>query len=322
MQSRCLVLAAAVFAVVAGGGLANAQTYPVKPVRLIVPFAPGGATDILARLIGQKLAEAWGQQVVVENRPGGGTVIGTDLVAKSQPDGYTLLMVSTSTVTAPTLLPKLPYDTLRDLAPVIQLVASPNVLAVHPSLPAKSVRELIALARACPNQVAFGSGGNGTSTHLGGEILRLMANVSMVHVPYKGAAPSTIAVRSGEVAWQLSAILSTVPYLKAGRLRALAVSSLKRSPVLPEVPPVADTLPGFEASPWTGVSAPGGTSKELITRLNQEIARALNAPDARERLTRDGNEVVAAPAEQFDAFFRAQIEKWGKVIRDAGIRLQ
>lgn len=322
MQSRCLVLAAAVFAVVAGGGLANAQTYPVKPVRLIVPFAPGGATDILARLIGQKLAEAWGQQVVVENRPGGGTVIGTDLVAKSQPDGYTLLMVSTSTVTAPTLLPKLPYDTLRDLAPVIQLVASPNVLAVHPSLPAKSVRELIALARARPNQVAFGSGGNGTSTHLGGEILRLMANVSMVHVPYKGAAPSTIAVLSGEVAWQLSAILSTVPYLKAGRLRALAVSSLKRSPVLPEVPPVADTLPGFEASPWTGVSAPGGTSKELITRLNQEIARALNAPDARERLTRDGNEVVAAPAEQFDAFFRAQIEKWGKVIRDAGIRLQ
>lgn len=322
MQSRCLVLAAAVFAVVAGGGLANAQTYPVKPVRLIVPFAPGGATDILARLIGQKLAEAWGQQVVVENRPGGGTVIGTDLVAKSQPDGYTLLMVSTSTVTAPTLLPKLPYDTLRDLAPVIQLVASPNVLAVHPSLPAKSVRELIALARARPNQVAFGSGGNGTSTHLGGEILRLMANVSMVHVPYKGAAPSTIAVLSGEVAWQLSAILSTVPYLKAGRLRALAVSSLKRSPVLPEVPPVADTLPGFEASPWTGVSAPGGTSKELITRLNQEIARALNAPDARERLTRDGNEVVAAPAEQFDTFFRAQIEKWGKVIRDAGIRLQ
>ena len=306
---------------VAGGGPAHAQTYPVKPVRLIVPFAPGGATDILARLIGQKLAEAWGQQVVVENRPGGGTVIGTDLVAKSQPDGYTLLMVSTSTVTAPTLLPKLPYDTLRDLAPVIQLVASPNVLAVHPSLPAKSVRELIALARARPNQVAFGSGGNGTSTHLGGEILRLTAGVSMVHVPYKGAAPSTIAVLSGEVAWQFSAILSTVPYLKAGRLRALAVSSLKRSPVLPEVPPVADTLPGFEASPWTGVSAPGGTPRELITRLNQEIARALNAPATRERLARDGNEVVAAPADQFDAFFRAQIEKWGKVIREAGIRL-
>ena len=323
MQARRLVAAAAaVFAALAGAGAAGAQNFPVKPIRLIVPFAPGGATDILARLIGQKLTEAWGQQVVVENRPGGGTVIGTDLVAKSPPDGYTLLMVSTSTVTVPTLLPKLPYDTLRDLAPVIQLVASPNVLAVHPSLPASSVRELIALARARPHQVAFGSGGNGTSTHLGGEILRLMARVSMVHVPYKGAAPSTIAVLSGEVAWQFSAILSTVPYLKAGRLRALAVSSLKRSPVLPDVPPVADTLPGFEASPWTGVSAPAGTPKELIARLNQEIARALNAPDARERLTRDGNEVVAAPAEQFDAFFRAQMDKWAKVIRDAGIRLQ
>ena len=319
--TRFALGAAAVAAALTGAAVARAQPYPVKPVRLIVPFAPGGATDILARLIGQKLSEAWGQQVVVENRPGGGTVIGTDLVAKAPPDGYTLLMVSTSTVTAPTLLPRLPYDTLRDLAPVIQLVASPNVLAVHPSLPAKSVRELIALAKARPNQVAFGSGGNGTSTHLGGEILRLMAGVTMVHVPYKGAAPSTIAVLSGEVAWQFSAILSTVPYLKSGRLRALAVSSLKRSPVLPDVPPVADTLPGFEASPWTGVSAPGGTPRDLVARLNQDIARGLNAPDARERLTRDGNEVVAAPPEHFDAFFRAQIDKWGKVIRDAGIRL-
>jgi len=322
MQATRLVLGAAtVFAVFAGAGAANAQTYPVKPVRLIVPFAPGGATDILARLIGQKLTEAWGQQVVVENRPGAGTVIGTDIVAKSPPDGYTLLMVSTSTVTAPTLVPKLPYDTLRDLAPVIQLVSSPNVLAVHPSLPARSVQQLIALARARPNQVAFGSGGNGTSTHLGGEILRLMAKVSMVHVPYKGAAPSTIAVLSGEVAWQFSAILSTAPHLKAGRLRALAVSSAQRSSVLPDVPPVADTLPGFEASPWTGVSAPGGTPKELIARLNREIAKGLNAAGTRGRLARDGNDVVAAPPEQFDTFFRAQIEKWGKVIRDAGIRL-
>jgi tripartite-type tricarboxylate transporter receptor subunit TctC len=322
MRVAPVVRAVAAMIALGWAGAINGQTYPVKPIRLIVPFAPGGATDILARLISQKLTEVWGQQVVVENRPGGGTVIGTDLVAKAPSDGYTLLMVSTSTVTAPTLLPKLPYDTLRDLAPVIQLVSSPNVLAVHPSLPAKSVRELIELARARPNQVAFGSGGNGTSTHLGGEILRLMAGVSMVHVPYKGAAPSTVAVLSGEVAWQFSAILSTVPYLKSGRLRALAVSGLQRSPVLPEVPPVADTLPGFEASPWTGVSAPGGTPKDLVARINQEIAKAFNAPDIRERLTRDGNEVVAAPPEQFDAFFRAQIEKWGKVIREAGIRLQ
>ena len=178
-----VLLAGAALPLFAGMVAANAQTFPVKPIRLIVPFAPGGSTDILARIVAQKLTEAWGQQVIVENRPGGGTVIGTDIVAKSAPDGYTLVMTSTSTVTAPSLVRKLPYDTLRDLAPVIQLVSTPNALVVHPSLPVKSVRELIALARSRPDQIAFGSGGNGTSTHLGGEILRLMAGVSMVHVP-------------------------------------------------------------------------------------------------------------------------------------------
>ena len=302
--------------------MAHAQTYPGKPIRVIVPFAPGGSTDILARMVGQKLTEAWGQQVIVENRPGGGTVIGTDLVAKSAPDGYTLVMTSTSTATAPSLVRKLPYDTLRDLAPVIRLVSTPNALVVHPSVPARSVRELIALARLRPDQIAFGSGGNGTSTHLGGEILRLMAGVRMVHVPYKGAAPSLTALMSGEISWLFGAILPTLPHIQSGRLRAIAVSSARRTSALPDVPPVADTLPGFDTSPWTGVAAPGATPKDVIARLNQEIARGFNAPDIRDRLTREGNDIVANTPEQFEAFFRVEMEKWARVIKEAGIKLE
>jgi len=224
-------------------GAANAQTYPSKPIRLVAPFAPGGSTDILARIVAQKLTEAWGQQVNVDNRAGGGSVIGTDIVAKSAPDGYTLLMTSTSTATAPSLVKKLPYDTLRDLTPVIQLVSTPNVLVVHPSLPVRSVRDLIDLARARPDQIAFGSGGNGTSTHLGGEILRLMANVRMTHVPFKGSAPSITSLMSGDVSWVFSAILPALPLINAGRLRAIAVSGAKPTPALPGVPPVGATLP-------------------------------------------------------------------------------
>ena len=303
-------------------GTANAQTYPARPIRLVVPFAPGGSTDILARMVAQKLTEAWGQQVNVDNRAGGGTVIGTEIVAKAAADGYTLLMTSTSTATAPSLLRKLPYDTLRDLAPVIQLVSTPNALVVHPSLPVRSVRELIDLARAQPDQIAFGSGGNGTSTHLGGEILRLMAGVRMTHVPFKGGAPSITSLMSGEVSWVFSAILPALPLIKSGRLRAIAVSSAKPTPALPGVPPVGDTLAGFDTSPWTGVAAPGATPKDIIARLNQEIARGYSAPDVRERLLREGNDVVLNTPEQFDAFFRGEMDKWAKVIKAAGIALQ
>jgi tripartite-type tricarboxylate transporter receptor subunit TctC len=300
----------------------TAQAYPVKPVRVIVPFAPGGSTDILARLVGHKLTEEWGQQVVVENRPGGGTVIGTDFVAKSAPDGYTLLMVSTSTTTTPSLMAKLPYDPLRDLAPVIQLVFTPNVLVVHPSLPAKSVKDLIALAKARPGQVTFGSGGIGTSPHLTGEILRMRSGVDMVHVPYKGGGPANIALMSGEISWMFVAILPTMPHIESGRLRPLAVSSAHRTPVLPGIPPVAETLPGFDSSPWTGVAAPGATPREIVAKLNRDIARALKAPDIQERLAKAGNEAVANTPEQFDAFFRGEIASWAKVIKEAGIKLQ
>ena len=321
-MSRVVSQTAAIAALVLASGSAHAQNYPSKPIRLVAPFAPGGSTDILARLVAQKLTEAWGQQVNVDNRAGGGSVIGTDIVAKSAPDGYTLVMTSTSTATAPSLVRKLPYDTLRDLAPVIQLVSTPNALVVHPSLPVHNVRDLIALARARPDQIAFGSGGNGTSTHLGGEILRLMANVRMTHVPFKGTAPSITSLLSGDVSWVFSAILPALPLIKAGRLRAIAVSGAKPTPALPGVPPVGDTLAGFDTSPWTGVAVQGATPKEIITRLNQEIARGYSAPDVRERLLREGNDVVLNTPEQFDTFFRGEMDKWAKVIKAAGIAIQ
>jgi tripartite-type tricarboxylate transporter receptor subunit TctC len=302
-------------------GASIAQQYPTKPIRIIVPFAPGGPNDILARVIGQKLTEAWGQQTIVENRPGGGTVIGTEVVAESPPDGYTLLMVSTSHTSNPSLR-KLPYDPLRGLEPVILVAAAPNVLIAHPSLPAKSVKELIAVARSRPDQVAYGSGGAGTSTHLSGAMLTQMGGVRMVHVPYKGGGPATIDLLSGQITWMFGTLLPSMPHIRSGRLRALAVTSTKRTPVLPDVPLVADSLPGFEASSWYGVSAPGGTPKDVVAKLNQEIARILNSAEMRERLSHEGAEVVGGSPEEFGRFYRAEIDKWAKVIRAAGIKLE
>ena len=301
-------------------GAAQAQTYPVKPIRIVVPFAPGGPNDILARIVGQKLTEAWNQQVIVENRPGGGTVIGTEIVAKSPPDGYTLLMVSTSHTTNPTLVSKLPFDTLRDLAPVILVASSANVVVSHPSLPAKSVKELIAVARSRPDQVAYASGGNGTSTHLAGAMLALMGGVRMIHVPYKGGGPATIALLGGEITWMVGTIIPPLPHIRSGRLRALAVTGAQRTQVLPDVPTVAESLPGFEANGWYGISTQGATPKDLIARLNQEIARGLNTGDTRARLAAEATEIVGGSPEQFGAFFKAEIEKWARVIKNVGLR--
>ena len=301
---------------------AAAQTYPVKPVRIVVPFSPGGSNDILARVIGQKLTEAWGQQVIAENRPGGGTVIGTEVVAKSAPDGYTLLMVSPSHSTNPTLVKKLPYDTFRDLAPIILVAHSSNVLLSHPSLPVRSVKELIALARSRPEQITFASGGNGTSTHLSGELLSQRAGVKMVHVPYKGAAPALLALVSGEVTWIFSNAIPSLPHLRSGRLRALGVTGAKRNPVLPEVPTVADTLPGFEVYSWYGIAAQGATPKDLVARLNRDIARVLETSEMRSRIAAEGAEVKGGSPEEFTAFLRAEIDKWAKVIKAAGIGLE
>ena len=328
MQSASAVPRLA-FALLAGAGLsalvpaaAVAQAYPAKPVRIVVPFAPGGPNDILARVMGQKMTETWGQQVIVENRAGGGTVIGTEIVAKSAPDGYNLLMVSTSHTTNPTLIGKLPFDTLRDLAPVILVAYSANVLLSHPSLPARSVKELIALAKSRPEQVTYGSGGNGTSTHLSGEMLSQMARVKMIHVPYKGAGPANIALLSGQINWMFGNAIPSAPLIRSGRLRGLAVTGKQRSAALPELPTVAEVLPGFEASSWYGVSVQGSTPKDVIAKLNQEINRILATADMRSRLETEGAEAGGGSPEAFGAYFRSEINKWAKVIQAAGIKLE
>jgi tripartite-type tricarboxylate transporter receptor subunit TctC len=311
-----------VMVLVAAAGASAAQGYPSKPVRFVVPFAPGGPNDILARVMAQKLTEAWSQQVIVENRAGGGTIIGTELVAKSPPDGYNLLMVSTSHTTNPILVRKLPFDTLRDLAPVIKVAWSSNVLLAHASLPARSVKELLALAKSRPDQVTYGSGGNGTSTHLSGELLAQMGGVKMVHVPYKGAGPANVGLISGQITCMFGNAIPSVPLIRSGRLKALAVTGLQRNPALPDVPTLADTLPGFEAVSWYGVSVQGGTPKDVIAKLNQDLNRILASSDMRSRLATEGAEAGGGTPEDFGAFFRAEIDKWAKVIKAAGIKLE
>lgn len=316
-------LAIALVAVVSFSALPSfAQQYPSKPVRIVVPFAPGGPNDILARVIAQKLTEAWGQQVFVENRAGGGTIIGTEVVARSAPDGHNLLMVSTSHTTNPTLVRKLPFDTLRDLAPVILVANSSNVLLAHPSLPARSVKELIALAKTRPDQVAYGSGGSGASTHLSGEMLCQMGGVKMIHVPYKGSGPANIALISGQITWMFGNAIPSMPLINSGRLRALAVTGKQPIPALPGVPTVAATLPGFEANSWYGVSAQGGTPRDVIAKLNQDIGRVLATGEMRARLEAEGAEAGSGSPEEFGRFFRAEIDKWARVIQSAGIRLE
>ena len=304
----------------AGGAVA--QTFPSKPIRIVVPFTPGGPNDILARMIGQRYTAVWGQQTLVDNRPGGGTVIGTDIVAKAPADGHTLLMVSTSHAANPSLMPKLPFDTLRDFVSVGQAVSSPNVLVVHPSVPARNTRELLDIAKARPGQITFASGGSGAATHLAGELLKIMGGVEMTHIPYKGAGPATIDLISGQVTWMFGTILPTIPHVRAGKLRALAVSGKRRAEVLPEVPTVAEHVPGFEASSWYGVFAPAGTPAEVIIKLNQEMARALTPVEVRQRLAAEGTEVVAGNPEDFMQLFRAEAAKWARVIKQAGIRLE
>lgn len=301
---------------------AAAQAFPLKPIRIVVPFTPGGPNDILARMIGQRYTAAWGQQTIVDNRPGGGTVIGTDIVAKAPPDGHTLLMVSTSHAANPSLMPKLPFDTLRDFVSVGQAVSSPNLLVVHPSIPVRTTADLLKLAKARPGQITFASGGSGAATHLAGELLKIMGGADMTHIPYKGAGPATIDLISGQVTWMFGTILPTIPHVRAGKLRALAVSGKKRAEVLPDVPTVAEHVPGFEASSWYGVFATAGTPPDVIAKLNQEIARALNPPEVRQRLASEGTEVVAGNPEDFMTLFRAEVAKWARVIRQSGIRLE
>jgi len=301
---------------------AIAQQFPVKPIRIVVPFTPGGPNDVLARMVGQRLTELWGQQVIVDNRPGGGTVIGSDFVAKAPADGHTLLVTSTSTAVNPSINRKLPYDTLKDFAPVIRMVASPNVLVAHPALPVKNVADLIRLAKSKPGEIAYASGGTGAATHLAGELVCIMGGVRMTHVPYKGAGPATVDLISGQVQWMFGTIMPTLPHIKTGRLRAIGVTGDKPTAVLPDVPPVSATLKGFDATSWYGIFAPAQTPRAVVAKLNEEIGRYFRLPETRASLAKDGTVTVADTPEEFDRFFRSEVAKWAKVIKQAGIEVQ
>lgn len=298
----------------------SAANYPERPIRLIVPFAPQGPNDVLARLVGLKLTETWSQQVVIDNRPGAGTIIGTELAARSPADGHTLLMISASTAVNPTLKKKLPYDTRKDLVPLVQLASAPTVLVVHPGVKAGSIAELLALAKASPGTLTYASGGTGTTTHLAGELFALTGGMKWTHVPYKGTGPANIDLLGGRVSGMFGTILPVLPHINAGKMRAIGVTSLKRSPVLPDVPTVAETLPGFEAVSFFGIAVPAGTPAPVRNKINREIARIISAPDMRETLRNQGTDAVGNSEAEFTAFFNGEIAKWAKVIRSAGIQ--
>jgi tripartite-type tricarboxylate transporter receptor subunit TctC len=297
-----------------------AQTYPTRAVRLVVAYAPGGSNDILARALAQKLGETWKQPVLVDNRPGGNTIIGTDLVAKAPPDGHTLLVTPPAFVINPGLVKKLPYDSLRDFTPVSLLNINPQVLVVNPSVPAKSVKELIALARAKPGMLNYSSSGSGGANHLAGELFKSMAGVRIVHVPYKGNAPSLTALVSGEVDFAINTFPSALPFIRSGRLRPLAVTSRARSSVMPELPTIEESgLRGYEAVAWTGLSAPAKTPREIVERINSAVTATIGTAEFRERLKAEGSDPVGSTPEQFAAFLQTEIVKWQKIVTSAGV---
>ena len=311
----------ALFAVVAT--VASAQSYPNRTIRLVVPFPAAGTTDILARAAAQKLTEAFGQSVVVDNRPGAAGNIGADLVAKSAPDGYTLLMGTVGThAINPSLYSKMPYDHVKDFVPVVLVAGVPNVLVVNPALPVNSVADLIKLAKDKPGQINFASSGSGTSIHLSGELFKTMAGVDITHIPYKGSSPALVDLIGGQVQIMFDNLPSALPQIKAGKLRAIAVTSLKRAPVLPDVPTISESgLPGFEASSWFGVLAPAGTPAPIVARINAEVNKWLQTADARERLLSQGAEAAGGSPEQFANHIRAESEKWAKVVKASGAKV-
>jgi len=301
--------------------LAHGQAYPTRTVRYIVPQAPGGSSDTLARVITPRLASALGQQVVVDNRPGATGIIGAELAAKAPADGYTLLQVSTSHATNPAMGIKLPYDTLRDFAPVALISQQPNIWLVHPSLPARNIRELIAFAKPRPGQIDFASSGTGGSQHLAGELLNVMAGIKLVHIPYKGSPPALTDTLAGRVALMSSTMAPAMPHVKSGKLHALAVTSAQRSPAAPQVPTVAESgVPGYEAIAWQGLVARSGVAADVIERLNREVVRIIGLPEVRRVLTEQGYEPIGGTAAEFGRFTETEITKWTKVTTAAGLR--
>jgi tripartite-type tricarboxylate transporter receptor subunit TctC len=303
-----------------GTSAAFAQAYPEKSMRMIVPFSAGAGSDLLGRLIARKLQDAWGQTMIVENRPGGGTIIGVEVAAKAPPDGYTLVIVTPSFIINATGIKKLPYDSIKDFAPVTLFASSPLLLVAHPSLPAKTVPELIALAKARPSQITYASAGNGSPTHLGMEVFR-SAGAVMTHVPYKGAAPGVIDLLGGHVQVMLTTLAFVKPHVETGRLNALGVSTAKRLTALPRVPAIAETLPGYEVINWWGVLAPAGTPPAIVAKLSATMTGMLRDADVQETLAREGIDRAGSSAVEFSAFIRAEITKWTKVARETGVRL-
>jgi tripartite-type tricarboxylate transporter receptor subunit TctC len=300
---------------------AAAQAYPVKPIRLIVPSTPGGSVDTVARTVGPRLGEKWGQQVIVDNRSGAGGAIAGEMVAKSPPDGYMLLVGTiASLATNVSLQKKLPYDPVRDFAPITLLATQNLMLLVHPSLPVKTVKELTALAKKRPGSLSFSSAGNGTGGHLSGELYKMLAGVDLLHVPYKGVTPAMVDIISGQVTMTFASILSGSQQVKAGRLRALAVTGAQRSPAAKDLPTMIEAgIKGYESSTWYGLVAPAGTPGDIVTRLNTEVVAALKSPDLSERLSREGADPVGNSPAEFGKYIQSEIEKWRKVIRAAGI---
>jgi tripartite-type tricarboxylate transporter receptor subunit TctC len=323
MSKFASLVAVGVFAAF-GAAPSSAQDYPNKPIRLVVPYPPGSGTDIVGRLLAQRLGEGLGQQVYVDNRPGAGATIGTAFVAKGTPDGYTILMADLGPLAiGPSFYRQLPYDPIKELAPISQVAVLPFVLVVHPSVPAHNVPELIALARAKPGELNYASVGNGTAVHLATELFRQIAGIDIVHIPYKGSAPALTDLIAGRTSMMFVNVLSVRSFLESGQLRAVAIGTAERSPAMPEVPTVAEsTQPNFRAGVWFGLLAPAETPRAIIDKLNAETVRVLRTPDFKAKLIEQGAESVPSSAEQFSALIQAEITKWAEVIRSSGVRME
>ena len=308
-----------------GSGAALAQTaatFPAKPVRFIAPFPPGGSTDLLARLVAIKLTEAWGQQVTVENRGGAGGTIGVELAARAAPDGYTIVMGHVGTFGFnPTLYPKLPYDAIRDFAPITVLATVPNGMAVHPSLPVKTARDFVALAKAKPGELLYASGGSGSASHLAGEYFKLLTKIDMVHVPYKGTGPAMISMISGQTTMTITGMVALMPHVKSNRLKLLGVATMKRLSIMPDIPTINESgVPGYDANQWYGVLTQAAVPRDIIAKLHADIVKVLARPDIKERLAADGAEPVANTPEQFAAHIKAEIARWAPVVKASGAK--
>lgn len=293
--------------------------FPTRPIRLLVPYAPGGGADTLARAIAQKLTEGAGYSIVIDNRGGGGTILGSDIAAKAPPDGHTIILVASTHAVVSSLHKKLPYDPIKDFAPIVRVASAPNILALHPSVPAASVKELVELSRSRPGQLVYASSGHGGGSHLAMELLKSMARIDLIHVPYKGTGPALTDLLSGQAKLMFGGMIGTLPHVRSGRLKGIAVSSAKRSPVLPDLPTIAESgFPGYEAATWYGVLAPAGTPVPIVRKLNADVIGALNRPELKQRMAGQGADPAPSTPEQFAAYIKTEVTKWAKVVKESG----